>query len=452
MLTSYNPCLSRFCRDCFTSIATSIKCPQCTFEKEDFTLHAGKFFPDPAMKRELNNQKAQCQTWACPWKGKFKEYVKHVLVCEYKKIKCECGVEIFKLDFNEHQKKHCSLRQIPCNYCEEQITARDIGQHLNICRRYPVSCPNGCGQNNRRENVEEHIDPNTGTCPNKPCPFGCTERGSGHDVRDVHNHAVILLDMVTALQTTVHKNEGSNAEVEALQQKLGELEKKIEEIQKRLHPNNLNENRESGRPTPQMQDEREARAGQREISGSFRSEAVAVAACTVTQNPTQLYPRITPTPGQINNKHSASNSLSVEVMTEKQILLEGLAAVLNREVEKLITDQANAERQNTLNKDVIGQLKDRITSLERSMTLKDITLTEQDLRIRELETTSFNGTLIWPIADFKRKRQEAINGRTPSIYSTPFYTSRAGYKICLRLYLNGMAWGREPISLSSLSS
>ena len=44
--------------------------------------------------------------------------------------------------------------------------------------------------------------------------------------------------------------------------------------------------------------------------------------------------------------------------------------------------------------------------------------------------------------DFSRKRQEAINGRTRSIYSTPFYTSRAGYKMCTRIYLNGDGVGK----------
>jgi len=32
----------------------------------------------------------------------------------------------------------------------------------------------------------------------------------------------------------------------------------------------------------------------------------------------------------------------------------------------------------------------------------------------------------WQLTDFQRKRQEAIAGRTTSIYSPPFYTSKTG--------------------------
>ena len=56
---------------------------------------------------------------------------------------------------------------------------------------------------------------------------------------------------------------------------------------------------------------------------------------------------------------------------------------------------------------------------------------------KAMETTSFDGTLVWAISDFSKRRQEAVNGRTPSLYSPPFYTNRAGYKMCARIYLNG---------------
>ena len=83
------------------------------------------------------------------------------------------------------------------------------------------------------------------------------------------------------------------------------------------------------------------------------------------------------------------------------------------------------EQEKTLSADPIDQLKSRMTCLSGN----------------KLDTTSFDGTLVWAITDFSRRRQEAINGRTPSIYSTPFYTSRAGYKMCARINLNGDGMG-----------
>ena len=59
-----------------------------------------------------------------------------------------------------------------------------------------------------------------------------------------------------------------------------------------------------------------------------------------------------------------------------------------------------------------------------------------------LESTSYTGTLVWKIRDYDRRRREAISGKTLSLYSQPFYTSRYGYKMCARVYLNGDGMGK----------
>lgn len=79
---------------------------------------------------------------------------------------------------------------------------------------------------------------------------------------------------------------------------------------------------------------------------------------------------------------------------------------------------------------------------DRQLGLQDIRLAELDLRFQILETASYNGILMWKIRDYSRRKQEAITGRTVSLYSQPFYTSRFGYKMCARLYLNGDGMGK----------
>ncbi|WP_236631638.1 MATH domain-containing protein [Endozoicomonas numazuensis] len=60
-----------------------------------------------------------------------------------------------------------------------------------------------------------------------------------------------------------------------------------------------------------------------------------------------------------------------------------------------------------------------------------------------LQATSYNGQFTWKIPEVIRRRQEAVNGRTLSLYSAPFYSSRFGYKMCLRVYLNGDGSGKN---------
>ena len=67
---------------------------------------------------------------------------------------------------------------------------------------------------------------------------------------------------------------------------------------------------------------------------------------------------------------------------------------------------------------------------------------DQELRLQLLERATYNGIFLWKIDDFSRRRREATDGITLSLYSTPFYTGRHGYKMCARVYLNGDGLGK----------
>ena len=67
---------------------------------------------------------------------------------------------------------------------------------------------------------------------------------------------------------------------------------------------------------------------------------------------------------------------------------------------------------------------------------------ELALLVQTLQATSYNGQFVWKIPEVARRRDEAITGKTISLYSAPFYTSRFGYKLCLRLYMDGDGSGK----------
>ena len=67
---------------------------------------------------------------------------------------------------------------------------------------------------------------------------------------------------------------------------------------------------------------------------------------------------------------------------------------------------------------------------------------EMALLVQTLQATSYSGVFVWKIPEVRRRRQEAKMGRTISLYSAPFYTSRHGYKLCLRLYMDGDGSGK----------
>uniref|UniRef100_A0A8C0NHB8 TNF receptor-associated factor n=1 Tax=Canis lupus familiaris TaxID=9615 RepID=A0A8C0NHB8_CANLF len=69
-------------------------------------------------------------------------------------------------------------------------------------------------------------------------------------------------------------------------------------------------------------------------------------------------------------------------------------------------------------------------------------LNKNEERFKLLEGACYNGKLIWKVTDYKMKKREALDGHTVSIFSQPFYTSRCGYRLCARAYLNGDGSGK----------
>ncbi|XP_048368449.1 TNF receptor-associated factor 2 isoform X3 [Sphaerodactylus townsendi] len=131
-----------------------------------------------------------------------------------------------------------------------------------------------------------------------------------------------------------------------------------------------------------------------------------------------------------------------ESLERKTVTFENIVCVLNREVERVSLTAEAYGQQHQLDQEKIEALSTKVRQLERSIALKDLALAEMARTIQEMEASSYDGIFIWKITDIARKRQEAINGRSPAIFSPAFYTNKYGYKMCLRIYLNGDGTGR----------
>ncbi|CAF0771168.1 unnamed protein product [Adineta ricciae] len=64
-------------------------------------------------------------------------------------------------------------------------------------------------------------------------------------------------------------------------------------------------------------------------------------------------------------------------------------------------------------------------------------------KVSNSQYVSYDGTLIWKITGFQEKMNDARLERQTSLYSPAFYSSLAGYKMRLRLYLNGDGNARQ---------
>ncbi|XP_011368269.1 TNF receptor-associated factor 2 [Pteropus vampyrus] len=106
-----------------------------------------------------------------------------------------------------------------------------------------------------------------------------------------------------------------------------------------------------------------------------------------------------------------------EALERKTATFENIVCVLNREVERVAMTAEACGRQHRLDQDRIEALSNKVQQLERSIGLKDLALADLEQKVRDMEAATFDGVLIWKIPGFARKRQEAVAGRTPAIFS-----------------------------------
>ncbi|UJR18447.1 hypothetical protein I4U23_005352 [Adineta vaga] len=136
--------------------------------------------------------------------------------------------------------------------------------------------------------------------------------------------------------------------------------------------------------------------------------------------------------GQLQQICQLGNSLADRI----QILEKDLSCISDK----------NVHLQNSLEtvmKDVISL---KSSAEEQNICLDRMKCMQETLK-RDIESIKHNvesthhmpddGTLVWKIPNFLEKLADAQSERQTSIYSPPFYTSPTGYKMRMRLYLNG---------------
>ena len=99
-----------------------------------------------------------------------------------------------------------------------------------------------------------------------------------------------------------------------------------------------------------------------------------------------------------------------------------------------LSSEMAAEMQQMFSTCTILRIETALQQLSQALTQ----ITSQQLSQPLMQTTPDRIMFIWKIPKLQRVREF----KKLSLYSTPFYTSHPGYKMCLRLYLNGDGSGK----------
>ncbi|KAJ8379669.1 hypothetical protein SKAU_G00004470 [Synaphobranchus kaupii] len=423
-------CGHRFCSYCFNKTVSSgpQKCSACIkediFEDPTSILKQGCAFPDNAARREVEALAAVCPNEGCTWKGNIKEYeLNHEGKCDFMIIPCPSCKELIRFNEQErHNERECPERTLNCKYCKEPFHFKNIKAHDEICPKYPMICE-GCAKKKiPREKYVDHIR----FCSKfrAPCRFhvvGCDmsvekEKIHDHERACSYEHLNLLLHYIMGLKVNLEALQPQSLElashkVHELHQSLRGLEVKLGQLSTQTPP--------------------------------------AQGACGPAPLPTSFTPVLPSAVGaalelQLHGEKTKVAELSrrCQDLELKVGTFENIVCVLNREVERTSTTLDASNRQHRLDQDKIESLSNKVRQLERTVGLKDLTIAEMEGRMREMSAATFDGVFVWRISDFTKKRQDAIAGRAPAMFSPAFYTSKYGYKMCLRIYLNGDGTGR----------
>ncbi|XP_074632134.1 TNF receptor-associated factor 3-like [Acropora palmata] len=417
-------CGHRFCKLCLESLLreTSMRCPV-----DGHQISQDESFRDKCCEREILDLRCRCQYHGknCNWMGEFRNFEAHEASCQYGNAQCSaCGETMERRKLEEHALNDCSKRAVMCTYCGGTVLHSSMKDHLDFCRKLPESCPLLCGKEAiPRDMLDDHL---TMECPQAEvrCPFsihGCEFKGKKESIDD-HLRKNIMVHVEKMNQSTA-ENQRKHAKVE---EKMTSLEKENNTLKQQLQN---------------------------------QSEELVMAKINIQTQQTKISLIERSMEGQKNDLAKLRRDLDA-------IECEGGGAIVSSLIEEILTTvREHEERVTNLQSELVRIKEMRLSSSdtetrlrsfsdnhsvcerhfernEHQLALHEIQLSEQNLQIQKLESTSYNGVYIWKIDQYGRRFQEARSGKTVSLYCAPFYVGRFGYKVCARLYPNGDGMGK----------
>ena len=226
----YCGCNKPYCQKClnFYYEYDNHRCPECKKETKEL-------IPKETFNESISNLNMICKNHIlnCSWKGKFKDYKRHLEnECPKEVINCPnkgCVVKLKREQLPSHLKK-CEYNEYICKKCLSKITLGEKDRHRSICPKEIITCECGCFF--EREKIEKHKK----ECPNEYnyCPykyFGCNDKFKNKEkkerlVKDEEKHLNLAINKIYTLDV---KNTENEKKLKLAYERIEILEKKLEE-------------------------------------------------------------------------------------------------------------------------------------------------------------------------------------------------------------------------------
>ncbi|XP_048456605.1 TNF receptor-associated factor 5-like isoform X1 [Rhincodon typus] len=395
-------CGHRFCENCIAELIETKPIAICPIDHEKIITNW--IFRDNCCKREVWNLMVYCKNSpACIVKTSFGRLGDHLKKCEFETVACVngCDAILHRKDLTGHLQTVCDYREEACQYCKVKLIFKNIKEHEAVaCPNYPIQCTYNCGESLLRNELDTHLM----ECPEAEVEcsykkYGCQVREKRRMIREheysyLNEHLLLVVTINTKLEEQILDLKNTlcerNQAITQLQEQISKLDIEMKQLNGHISKN-----------------DDEVAKTQKMLAGH-----------------TDKIINIEQQSQQLGRRFSEEGKSEISALKE-------IIKVLKEKVECAENSIAS-----------LATFEPCLKQHESLLNAHKKLLEKNNERFRVIEATGYNGKLIWKINNYRARKQEAAEGRTPSLFSQPFYTSRCGYRLCARAYLNGDGTGK----------
>ncbi|XP_026865799.2 TNF receptor-associated factor 1 isoform X2 [Electrophorus electricus] len=356
-----------------------------------------KFFNDAAINKEILELKVHCVNQGCPWRSTLKNFEEHQSQCDFALIPCNigCGLMVLRKTLVTHLEKGCPNNKITCSTCSCSLTHAELQKH---------SCFDASEKKPAKVEKRQKDNKHASSKRKEPCIFsevGCTFKGNTEKVREHEScspvcHLQLLLGAMRNLQPPVQSPPEQSVQYPGLDLLL------------------------TGQDTALLGSQ-----GPGELESDGGDGGVSDKALSLHDDHAEL---------EVGRQ--------LHALQQRLQIMENIVSALSREVENTQLNVAALERDNNTSMQVVQHLETVVVEQQQRLIRKDMHIASLQQSINALHDVSYDGTFLWKICGVSQRLREAAKGQRSSQYSPAFYTSRYGFKVCMRLYLYGDGVGK----------
>lgn len=466
-------CGHRFCKRCIEKWLSESD-PRCPVDNQ--RLSKGELFPDNYAKREILNLTVKCPNYkkGCDLVVTLSDVQNHYNACDFSYVPCplHCANILLRRDLESHKLNECPKRIVQCSLCKNNIAAEDKESHSSQCPLSVVQCTS-CSAQFPRQHSTVHMS----ECPKAKvkCQYtflGCGFESERQQMADHEQQAMMFhmglinrsLQLLFAMFrinplsvqhssiTSIHRPSSlgflpteRTASVESLasgsasyplssanvseQSNLAMMQhlfqhlnvKDASEVRSDAQPSGMHSIVNVSRPVEMLRADSVIHSVQSTdgdgTTAKDRTDIEEISSTRTVEGPDLQY---------LGKPSSQQDNLAtMSIMDDTQF--------------------QSFKSQNDLQDESLARHDHLLMELKQRNDYQEKVIKDMKVKVRELEKTvsefegrSGNGVYIWKIKNYRKLRQEAESGEVTAIHSSSFYSSVYGYKLCIRVNLNGV--------------